>query len=335
MLKKKSINTCNMCPKVSIIVPIYGVEQYIERCARSLFEQTLDSIEYVFVNDCTPDSSISILKSVIDEYPERSNLIKIINLPRNCGCAITRGIGLRKANGEFISTCDSDDWVEKTAYETLYSAAISNKADVAVCDYFITDGRKKQVVRGMIQSEKNGFIEDMLYHHVSWSIWNKLFKRTLFDDSTVFPAESMGEDFALTLQLVHRCQKVTHVNSPLYNYFQHSQSIIHRKEKVAVYNKFRQAMKNTELITDFYREKGMDKELEGGLANLKYQTKSLLLPVIHEKNYERIWKETFPNIEKKILFDSHNSMKDRVKSLLIILKIYPKVTNFLRITHCK
>lgn len=82
-------------PKVSIIVPVYGVEKYIERCCRSLFEQTLDDIEYLFIDDCSPDRSIEILKKVLDEYPHRKNQVHIHRMGKNSGQAAVRKWGMR------------------------------------------------------------------------------------------------------------------------------------------------------------------------------------------------------------------------------------------------
>ena len=87
-------------PKVSVIVPVYGVEKYIERCARSLFEQTLDDIEYIFVDDCSPDRSIEILNQVIGEYPGRKDQVQIIHHASNQGLALARQTGLKAATGE-------------------------------------------------------------------------------------------------------------------------------------------------------------------------------------------------------------------------------------------
>ena len=105
--------------KVSVIIPIYGVEQYIERCATSLFEQTLDNVEFIFVNDCTKDKSIENLKKVIEKYPKRKNYIQIINHNENFGLPTARRTGLGYVHGEYVAHCDSDDWLEPNAYETL------------------------------------------------------------------------------------------------------------------------------------------------------------------------------------------------------------------------
>ena len=103
--------------KVSIIVPIYNVEKYIERCAVSLFEQTYSNIEYVFVNDCTPDQSITVLKRVIDCYPHRASQTKIINHDYNCGVAISRNTALEHSTGEFVCQVDPDDYIELDAFD--------------------------------------------------------------------------------------------------------------------------------------------------------------------------------------------------------------------------
>ena len=106
-------------PKVSVIIPVYGVEKYIERCARSLFEQTLDDIEYLFIDDCTPDRSVEILKQVLDEYPHRKNQVIIHRMEKNSGQAAVRKWGMLNVAGEYVIHCDSDDWVDIYMYEAM------------------------------------------------------------------------------------------------------------------------------------------------------------------------------------------------------------------------
>ena len=108
--------------KVSVLVPVYGVEKYIERCARSLFEQTYSDLEYVFVNDCTPDQSIEILKKVMAEYPQRKNAVKIVNHAKNRGLAAARNTAYDNATGDFVTIVDSDDWLE---WDALEKAAVN------------------------------------------------------------------------------------------------------------------------------------------------------------------------------------------------------------------
>ena len=120
-------------PKVSVIVPIYGVENYIERCARSLFSQTFKSVEFIFVNDCTKDGSMDVLSDVRKEYPEAD--IKVINLERNMGLPQARRAGVEQATGDYILHVDSDDWIEPDMLEILYERAVDTGADMVCCDW--------------------------------------------------------------------------------------------------------------------------------------------------------------------------------------------------------
>ena len=108
--------------KVSVCIPVFGVEKYIERCARSLFEQTMQKgIEFIFVNDCTPDRSIEILRQVLEEYPHRHPWVKIIDHTQNNGVGKTRRIAIENASGAYIIHCDPDDWVDKDFYEKIFN----------------------------------------------------------------------------------------------------------------------------------------------------------------------------------------------------------------------
>ena len=111
-------------PKVSVIIPIYGVEKYIRRCAESLFSQTLDDIEFIFIDDCSPDKSMEILYSVMDVFrskiTEKHWSIRIERMPQNCGQAYVRRYGMSLCSGDFVIHCDSDDWVDINMYKKLY-----------------------------------------------------------------------------------------------------------------------------------------------------------------------------------------------------------------------
>jgi len=115
---------------VSILVPIFKVERYIERCVRSLFEQTYENLEFVFVDDCSPDASISILNRIVEEYPARKSRIKLIRNESNRGASASKNIAIENATGEFVCFVDSDDWIELNAVELLVSKQLKTGADV-------------------------------------------------------------------------------------------------------------------------------------------------------------------------------------------------------------
>ena len=119
-------------PLVSIIVPVYNAENFIEKCAATLFEQDYDNIEYIFVNDCTPDNSIKVLNRVIENFPNRKDNIKIINKLKNEGLPQARKTGLENSNGKYIMHVDSDDWVELDMVSSLVKEAIKTDADMVI-----------------------------------------------------------------------------------------------------------------------------------------------------------------------------------------------------------
>lgn len=217
-------------PKLSIIVPVYKVEAYIERCARSLFEQTLDDIEYIFVNDCTPDKSIEILEKVIKDYPHRWKSIKVINNEVNLGLTRTRNIGLSYAIGEYIAHCDSDDWVRCDMYEKLYAMAVSSMSDVVYSDFYFAYSNENRICyTACYNSDKTIFLRN--YISSVWTVvWNMIAKKSLYQEHSLKSPEHICycEDFWLTVRLLYYSHKTSKVSEPLYYYNQcNSSSIMH------------------------------------------------------------------------------------------------------------
>ena len=121
---------------VSVIVPVFNAEPFIEKCVRNLMEQSMkDGIEFIFINDCTPDNSMEILSQVIENYPEREKQIRIVHHEDNKGITYTRKEGIMLAHGEYIAWCDSDDWVEDNYYQTLFNATENGQIDIVFCDF--------------------------------------------------------------------------------------------------------------------------------------------------------------------------------------------------------
>ena len=222
-------------PKVSVIIPVYGVEKYIERCARSLFEQTLDDIEFLFIDDCTPDKSVEILLSVLEEYPRRKEQVIIHRMEKNSGQAKVREWGMKNATGEYVIHCDSDDWVDTDMYRALYDKAKIDDADVVVCDYFIAQKGENKCVKGFERTDKKGFVEDMLAQRVSWALWNKLVKRDAW--TIINPVGDMGEDMAITTQNILKSRKTIFERKPYYYYVINPSSITQVKDKKSIIRK--------------------------------------------------------------------------------------------------
>jgi glycosyltransferase involved in cell wall biosynthesis len=208
-------------PKVSIIVPIYNVENEIERCARSLLEQTLIDIEFIFVNDCTPDKSMEILSRVINDYPERRAQIKIINNSSNCGTLATRLSGIRISTGDYFLCCDSDDWMDLDAVEKIYREATKTSADIIGYNYVMEFGNRKIVVdRRSNYTEPKEIVRTHYLTGFEW-LWDNMFKNNkeiINKISDIKEHITMWDDVYLCIILFLNSRKIVFLNEALYHY---------------------------------------------------------------------------------------------------------------------
>ena len=168
--------------KVSFVVAIYNVAAYIEQCVRSLYEQTLEDIEIVLVDDCSPDDSMEIALRVLEEYPHRKSQVKVVRHEENLLVARTRHDGLDVSIGQYVIFIDGDDYVEPQMGELMYEKALVENADMVVCDsyWYNPNGVKiKTQVRGGIVGNGENVRDDTINRDVSPSIWCKLIRRSL------------------------------------------------------------------------------------------------------------------------------------------------------------
>lgn len=210
-------------PKVSVIIPVYNVEKYIERCARSLFEQTLIDLEYIFIDDFSFDNSIAIMQSVLSEYPERSNQVKILSHEENKGVSRSRQEGVNIAEGEYIIHCDPDDWVEDNMYQALYEHAIYTNADLVICDFYYVS--QKSVIRSIQRPATNSNIAVLKEISANsnktlhGSLCNKLIKSELYK-SAKFPVNiNYCEDALVLIQMLQsESIIISYLDKSLYYY---------------------------------------------------------------------------------------------------------------------
>lgn len=293
--------------KVSVIVPIYKVEKFIERCVRSLMEQTLQEIEYIFVDDATPDKSIEILQSVLREYPNRKEQVRILVHERNKGLPVARNTGLAIASGEYIFHCDSDDYVEVDMLECLYEEAIKKEADIVWCDWFLTFEKNE---RYMKQPEFMSSIEALkaiLSGNMKYNVWNKLVKRSLYKDyQIVFPdGYGMGEDMTMIILFVH-APKVTYLPNAFYHYVKMNTGAFSQtySDKHLV-----ELQHNVKRIVEYIHQ-CFGNELEKELAFFKLDVKFPFLISGDSKKYE-LWKKWYPEANTYILQNKNISARSR------------------------
>ena len=205
----------NKNPKVSILVPIYGTEKYIEKCARTLFEQTYDNIEYIFVNDCTKDASVEILKKTIEDYPQRQSQISIISHETNRGLAGSRLTGLQNSTGDYIWCVDSDDYVDKNAIiEILFY--MHQGYDFISFNFYSDNG--DEVIKF---NSKPLTIDNLLTNVIPPSIWKCVVSKELYIKYCINPVIGINssEDYLLTARLILVAKKsILLDNNYLYYY---------------------------------------------------------------------------------------------------------------------
>lgn len=283
-------------PKVSVIIPVYKAEKDIARCCRALFGQTLDSIEYIFVNDCTPDNSVGVIEHVLEEYPQRKSSVKILHQQKNSGVSACRQLGLENAIGEYIIHCDSDDWPKLDMYEVLYDKAVADGAEVVCCDYKVEyEGKSELVVFPDAYVDRPSFNTAP----IEGAVWNKMISRNLIDrcGAEFYQGINLGEDFGFVTPCRVTSRKNAVVHKPLYHYNQlNLGSITHNYTK----ERFMQVVDLAKRVDANMVRLGKAEEYERELCFLKFQAKMYFL-VFKDVRDVKLWKSLFPECHKNIL----------------------------------
>lgn len=313
-----------MKPTVTVIIPVYGVENYIERCAKSLFEQSLDNIEYIFVNDCTPDNSIVVLQNVIEQYPTRKEFVKILNHKQNQGLPAARQTGLKVATGDYVIHCDSDDWVDLDLYESMYNTALENNLDVVCCDCKNTDGVNYTITKGGHLTDIDDCICDMMHRRMWWSLCNKIFRRSLYSNGIVFPKDAMGEDMCLCLQMFRSAKSVGYTPEKYYNYYINPNSIVNVWTPDQCLNKHGQLTRNLDIVKSCYQN-AQDNRIKKGLTYLTFYAQEMLMPAVGvSKDIKKKWRTGLKGYCLPVILNNQVPVKQRIKAAMIFLHVFPR-----------
>ncbi|MDC1767452.1 MULTISPECIES: glycosyltransferase family 2 protein [Bacteroides] len=314
--------TVNKMTKVSVVIPVYGVEKYIERCARSLFEQTLNEMEYIFINDCTPDASMQILRTVLEDYPHRKNQVLIINHPINQGAAKARENGMRTAKGEYVIHCDSDDWVERDMYRTMYNKAKANNSDIVICKYKEVCSQTERTCSQFLGSNPTSKI---IASPVLCSLFNKLVRREIISSHNIhYPTHHMMEDAVLCSQIFYYAESIAYIDSSFYFYRINNESICHVSTEDSDLRRWKDSYENVKIIESFLKEQGVDKIYKKELMQSKANVKGFLMPQLQKSNkYYKLWHDTFSEINWRYPFTKEVNLTLRIVFFLTLIRIYP------------
>lgn len=208
---------------ISVIIPVYNVENLINRCISSVTMQTYKNLEIILVDDGSTDGS----PDICDQWKIKDSRIQVIH-KNNGGLSDARNEGLKNANGIYINFVDSDDWLELNMIEKLYNSICQNCADIAICGIIITDGLKSYP-RPWFENDKCmdmacAYAELLADNKITSHAWNKLFKKEIFDE-IYFPKGKLYEDVRIMHKIFQKCNTISIVKEHLYNYYQRSDSI--------------------------------------------------------------------------------------------------------------
>lgn len=319
--------------KVSVLIPVYKVEKYIQRCLKSVLEQTYKNLEVIVVDDASPDYSVLLLNEELQKYPQRIKQVKVIKHDRNLGLAQARNTALRAATGDYIFNIDSDDYLlENTAIESFVKTAIANNADIVEGDFvriYSENVRVNETIRRNYE-KKEKLIECIITKRNNFTVWNKLIKRDLYVLNEIYVPSGInyGEDYVTSPRLYYYAVKIVHLSlfTYAYNLENNTSFFANRTNWRNLYAMY----DSNRFLYDFFQKHNEHKLLKS-IQAMYLETKAHLL--LHCQSREEIEKvnERFKDCKYRY------AILVRTKFLLILvlesLKIYPllyKIGNLYR-----
>ncbi len=278
-------------PKVSVIVPVYNVEKYLEKCINSLIKQTLQDIEIIFIDDGSTDNSKKIIDKYMLNYSER---IKYL-YKENGGLSSARNYGIPYAKGEYIAFLDSDDYIEPTMYEEMYNVAKKENSDMVECDFIWEYPDKQKYDCGQIYNDKKEALEKARV-----VAWNKLIKREILEKEKIeFPFGLRYEDVEFFYKLVPSLNKISFVKKFFIHYVQRNNSIVNTQN-----SKTMDIFKVLYNVIDYYKKNNYYVEYKD---QLEYTYTRLLLC----SSLKRMCKIDNKDERKRALDETWNSLNTK------------------------
>ncbi len=276
--------------KVSILVPFYKVEKYVGRCIESLFTQTYTNIEYVFVNDCTPDKSMEVIIEYIEKYGVAERCKMIVH-EQNQGISASRNDCLDNMTGDYFLFVDGDDYINKDMVELLVDAAVRENADISGCGYIEEYPDHSVEYPQKYTNNHDEMLRSITMLTIKGVLWKLLIRRELIVINNLrFPYDnSINEDYYYCCRLFYYAKSFASVDKCLYHYVQYNPNNLTKKSLQNIESQAAAII----AIEEFYREKGVYEIVEKELSMRKFVSK---LPLILDKSCFDVkkWRTLFP-----------------------------------------
>lgn len=293
--------------KVSVLVPFYNVENYVGRCVESLFTQTYHNIEYIFVNDCTPDKSMEVINDKIEKYGLASKCKMIVH-EQNQGISASRNDCLDNMTGDFFLFVDSDDYIDADMVELLVEAAIKENADISGCGYIEEFSDHSVEHPQKYTNDHDEMMRAITLLTIKGVMWKLLVRSAIVtehrDEVRFIPDRNMVDDYLFCCQIFYYAQRFASVDRCMYHWIQYNPNNYTHTTIFAVESQAA-AIRKTE---QFYREKGVYEVVKDELLKRKFISKQPLLFDMNCIDVKR-WRTLFPesnSVWKEMVFSKRN-----------------------------
>lgn len=311
---------------ISIIIPVYKVEKYLEKCLQSVIHQTYQNLQIIVIDDGSPDNC----GKICDQYAKLDSRIEVIH-KENEGLSAARNLGISKAKGKYIGFVDSDDWISEHMYEHMHQIITEKKADVCICNFYNVienENKIKNANKGIQEYNKLQILKEVLLDKKIQSYaWNKLYKRELFKDIE-YPVGKKYEDIGTTFYILEKCSKIAVSGSPEYYYITRGDSIVNNNTEGTVidyislisdrYDYIDKKYKELKKYNDFYITKTLITAYTDAY-HLKNNSEEFLKIL---NNFFNKVKDIFKNNEEDILTLFSEEQKKQLDMLLKDKKLF-------------
>ena len=308
--------------KVSVIVPAYNAEKYIDKCLESLINQTLKDIEIIVVNDGSKDNTLE----KINKYSDKR--IKLLNLKENKGIGHARNEGIKKALGEYIGFVDSDDYVDKNMFEKMYEKASKEKLDIVVCDFYKQIENTNQTIKEIIPNFKNTTLKNNsnLLLDINLAPWNKIYKRKLIVDNKIhFDEKLKYEDVPFVVKSLDKAKNIGKINKCL-NYY-----VVHNKSETTIRDeKVFDIIKIIDQVRKYFKDKKNYNDVVDELTirilcnyniQQRYQKNKKIRKKFIKESFQYLEKN-IPNYQNNNYFKKRNIFKRIIEKNMKITELY-------------
>lgn len=281
----------NNMKKVSVIMPMYNAVEVMSRAVRSLFAQTLEGFEVVFVDDCSSDGTGEELRHIINEIGRKDIVVKIIRHEVNSGVAAARNTGLDNVTGEYVYCMDSDDFCEPDTLAVMYAEAKRGNYDVVGCEWLLSFKKKSRyMTQPDVKTGEEAFLK-MCNGVMRWNLWLWMVRKSIFDTKEVrlLQGVNMGEDMMLMMKVLQHSDRVSIVHRPLYHYIQTNSNAM--TKNFASY--MGQVSENVAEVERYLMKIRKGAVYQEALNQLKLNLKLPLIISDNEMDYE-LWQSCFP-----------------------------------------